>query len=88
MSAHTLSVGLWIPVETLHSVLATTTALVITCLNHIGREEPWMGEERGRKGGGGGGGCIMLSVCLHASCIVIVKSVSMGMHKLYYIVGI
>ena len=26
-----------------------------------------------------------LSVCLHASRIMIVKSVSMGMHKLYYI---
>ena len=34
MSAHTLSVCLWIPVETLHSVLATTTALVITYLKH------------------------------------------------------
>ena len=34
MSAHTLSVGLWIQVGTLHSVLATTTALVITYLKH------------------------------------------------------
>ena len=28
------------------------------------------------------------SECLSACIIVIVKSVSMGMHKLYYIVGI
>ena len=63
MSAHTLSVGLCIRVETLHSALATTTALVITCLNHIGREEPWMGERRGRMG---------MHICLkllHVECL-------------------
>lgn len=41
MSAHTLSVRLWIPVETLHSALATITAMVISCLHHIGRGGPW-----------------------------------------------
>ena len=78
MSAHTLSVGLWVAVETLHSVLATTTALVITYLKHTGREEPWMREGRERMR-------MHYSECLSACIIVIVKSVSMGMHKLYNI---
>ena len=80
MSAHTLSVGLWIAVETLHSVLATTTALMITYLNH--RKRRTMDE------GGEGRMRMHYSECLSACIIVIVKSVSMGMHKLYYIVGI